>query len=240
MENTDFPGNDISHGRSYQQSWQDCDEHCQHNPVCKYWTWGGSFYCFLKSSDKNKVDMNGLISGSKGCSAGAPSTIYIAPPTTTAPPTITCTPWYGRFHTGQDYYKIIENIATWEGCGTICKDDAKCKSWAWNVPDNSCFVTCKRCLLYKNSITLTDTSPNKDWISGPESCHTSLDCNYIGIGWGASNQMVMVYEDFIILWFHSNIFKAWGQYCSGFYMLSLFSFLGVSDFLFAKYMCSHM
>ena len=69
---------------------------------------------------------------------------------------------------------MIDDIESWEDCGLTCKDDAECKSWAWNVPHNNCFKKCKRCLHYTNSITITETTPNRDWISGLKNCYASL------------------------------------------------------------------
>ena len=52
--------------------------------------------------------------------------------------------------------------------------DSGCVTWTWNVPDNSCSGSgCKECVLCGNSIPISGTTPNKDWISGSKSCYLS-------------------------------------------------------------------
>ena len=113
-----------------------------------------------------------------------------------------CTPWYGRFHKG--WSKITYDIASWENCGTTCKNEAKCKSWAWNVPTNQWCAwasKCKVCVHYNHSITINETTSNPDWISGLKNCHTSLSthsgCNHQG----NKNQSISIHRYSKIMFF---------------------------------------
>jgi len=67
-ENTDFNGYDLG-ALVTTNSWQECDELCQKEAECKYWSWD-QWYCYVKASGayKGKTPINGIISGAKECS----------------------------------------------------------------------------------------------------------------------------------------------------------------------------
>ena len=77
--------------------------------------------------------------------------------------------------------KILDDLASWEDCGTSCKKDAECESWAWSIEFGDEY---RSCFHYRNSVTIDNTTSNQDWISGPKNCHTSLTtldgCNPAG------------------------------------------------------------
>ena len=79
------------------------------------------------------------------------------------------------------HFKTFPNIPSWEDCGRMCQQNSNCNSWLWNVPDNECSSTgCKECVLSKESIQISGTTPKMSWISGLKSCVTSIGTTHQG------------------------------------------------------------
>ena len=67
----DFSGNEIQSGVANildVASWDDCQEHCQNEQECMFWTFGqSSGTCLLQTSDSRRRRQTGSKSGPKKC-----------------------------------------------------------------------------------------------------------------------------------------------------------------------------
>merc|ERR1711872_19345 len=62
----DFNGCDVNSVHE-QTDWHACGEICELTPECRYWTLGAYNMCLLKSCDSGKREIEGAISGVRGC-----------------------------------------------------------------------------------------------------------------------------------------------------------------------------
>ena len=80
VDNVNYNGHDIGNIPNIASE-EECRNLCQSNQNCKFWTWGKPSYygqnkvtiklrCFFKSSDADKREMEGVVSGTKTCNSG--------------------------------------------------------------------------------------------------------------------------------------------------------------------------
>merc|ERR1712121_287819 len=88
-----------------------------------------------------------------------------------------CTPKYGYHYVDSSKpfdgtrtpprygFKLREDVATWEDCGTLCYEERGCTHWSWNYSNNVCHL---------NSMTHTDrVGMGGTHISGDYKCFIS-------------------------------------------------------------------
>ena len=66
----DYLGNDISDGHYVStSSAAGCQQECQHNSACNFWTWDPSYHtaCWMKTAKTEVVSNSNVISGPKYC-----------------------------------------------------------------------------------------------------------------------------------------------------------------------------
>ena len=63
-KDTDYEGSDV--GSARVSSWEECQQTCQNEPKCKFWTTNGRG-CWMKESDNVAIPSKGLTSGPKFC-----------------------------------------------------------------------------------------------------------------------------------------------------------------------------
>ena len=152
----DYLGYDIQCFRNSSKSWEECAKTCSTHERCKYWTWLSQDYarederqtCCIKTSDKGKASLAGVVSGSKACGACEKIDVDLV---------------------GNDI-GAVEDVPTWEQCSHICKQQSDCSFWTWvSGSDSDIYHKCH----LKNG----DSGEKKSagFISGSSECG---DCKY--------------------------------------------------------------